>query len=270
MGEHLRSRTRGDAARVPRSRAGTGQHFLVPRLAADLVRNAGVTRGDLVVEIGGGTGVLTAALSARAGRVVVAEVDPAMVARLRSRFIRDDRVRVVACDALELRLPREPFRVVANLPFAQTTSLLRTLFDDPGLPLLRADLIVQWGTAVKRCSQRPSTLLSTSWGPWWELTITRKLAPSSFRPPPSCDCAVMTATRRPDPLLDVRERDAFVRFVRDGFAQRSDASDLDVWEWVQAFRSRVGSGSRSVTGSRVRPRSRSAADSRATSRSRFG
>jgi 16S rRNA A1518/A1519 N6-dimethyltransferase RsmA/KsgA/DIM1 with predicted DNA glycosylase/AP lyase activity len=109
------------------------------------------------------------------------------------------------------------------------------LLDDPGGPLLRADLIVQWGTAVKRCSQRPSTLLTMSWGPWWELTITRKLSPSSFRPPPASDCAVMTVTRRPDPLLDVRDRDAFVRFVRDGFARRSNASDLDAWDWVQAF-----------------------------------
>lgn len=225
MGEKLRLR----------SRAGTGQHFLVPRLAADLVRNAGVTRGDLVVEIGAGTGVLTAALASRARRVIAVEIDPALVGRLRSRA--DPRVRVVVCDALEFRMPREPFRVVANLPFAITTDVLRSLLDDPSSALLRADLIVQWGTAVKRCSQRPSTSLTTTWAPWWELTITRKLSPSSFRPPPSCDCAVMTATRRPDPLLDVRQREAFARFVRDGFARRRDARDLDVWEWVERFRS---------------------------------
>jgi 16S rRNA A1518/A1519 N6-dimethyltransferase RsmA/KsgA/DIM1 with predicted DNA glycosylase/AP lyase activity len=113
--------------------------------------------------------------------------------------------------------------------------MLKVLLDDPSSALLRADLIVQWGTAVKRCSQRPSTLLTMSWAPWWELTITRKLSPASFRPPPSCDCAVMTVTRRPDPLLEVRERDAFVLFLRRGFECRSDASDLDVSDWVRAF-----------------------------------
>ena len=61
---------------TPPSRAGTGQHFLVPRLAADLVRNSGVTRGDLVVEIGAGTGVLTSELAQRAGRVTAVEIDP--------------------------------------------------------------------------------------------------------------------------------------------------------------------------------------------------
>lgn len=135
-------------------------------------------------------------------------------------------------------MPRQPFRVVANIPFAVTTELLRRLLDDPSSTLLRADLIVQWGTAVKRCSQRPSTLLTTTWAPWWELTITRKLSPSSFRPRPSCDCAVMTVTRRPDPLLEPHERNGFERFLRAAFERRSDARDLDVWEWVDAFRRR--------------------------------
>lgn len=214
---------------------GRGQHFLVPRLAADFVRNTGVTRGDLVVEIGAGTGVLTNELARRAGRVIAVEVDPALASKLRVRFDRIPHVQVVDGDALCFVLPCESFRVVANLPFAHTTPMMRRLFDDPRHPLMRADLIVQWGTAVKRCSQRPSTLLTMSWAPWYELTITRKLARSSFRPPPSVDAAVMTVTRRPDALLDVSARDAFVRFVKEGFASRPDATDLDVWEWVQLF-----------------------------------
>jgi 23S rRNA (adenine-N6)-dimethyltransferase len=219
-----------------RSRAARGQHFLVPRLAADLVRNTGVTRGDLVVEIGAGTGVLTNGLADRARRVIAVEVDAALAARLRARFAGDRSVRVVACDALDFRLPDEPFRVVANVPFAHTTAILRMLLDDPASELMRADLIVQWGAAVKRCSQRPSTLLTTSWLPWFELTITRRLPPSSFRPAPACDAAVMTVTRRPDPLLRTHERDAFVRFLRRGFEQRGDAGQLDAWQWVQLFR----------------------------------
>lgn len=221
-----------------RSRAARGQHFLVPRLAADLVRNTGVTRGDLVVEIGAGTGVLTNELVRRAGHVIAVELDQALVRRLRDRFAQQRTVRIVACDALDLRLPDEPFRVVANVPFAHTTGILRHLLDDPSSGLLRADLIVQWGAAVKRCSQRPSTLLTMSWAPWFELTITRRLPPSSFRPPPRCDAAVMTVTRRPDPLLDTGARDDFVRFLERSFERRGDAPQLDVWEWTQLFRSR--------------------------------
>jgi 16S rRNA A1518/A1519 N6-dimethyltransferase RsmA/KsgA/DIM1 with predicted DNA glycosylase/AP lyase activity len=60
-----------------RRRAELGQHFLSGGwLAAELVEQAGVSAGDLVVEIGAGTGVLTEALARRAGRVVAVECDP--------------------------------------------------------------------------------------------------------------------------------------------------------------------------------------------------
>jgi 23S rRNA (adenine-N6)-dimethyltransferase len=224
-----------DAVR-PRAQRPPGRHFLAPRLAADFVRNAGITRGDLVVEIGAGTGVITSELASRAGRVVAIELDDKLASSLRARFARERRVEVVHGDALCYSLPQRPFRVVGNLPFAHTTALLHRLLDDPARPLLRADVIVQWGTAVKRCSQRPSTLQTTSWAPWFEFTITRRLSASSFRPSPSVDCAVMTITRRPDPLLDSAQRPRFVRFLTREFRKRRNATDLDVWQWVRLFR----------------------------------
>jgi 23S rRNA (adenine-N6)-dimethyltransferase len=201
-----------------------GQHFLAPRLAADLVRNAGVTRGDLVVEIGAGNGVITRELRARARRVIAIELD-AKLAR------RTDTLNV---DALDFRWPREPFRVVANLPFAHTTPILRHLLDEPRTALLRADVIVGWGWAVKRCSQRPSTQLSMSWAPWFELTITRRIPANAFRPVPSTDAAVVTITRRPDPLLRPDEAPRYRRFLERAF----DDTDLDVYDWTRAFSSR--------------------------------
>jgi 23S rRNA (adenine-N6)-dimethyltransferase len=224
-----------DAIR-PRAPRPPGRHFLHPRLAADFVRNAGVTRGDLVVEIGAGTGVITRELASRAGRVVAIELDAKLTASLRARFAKERRVEIVAGDALCIDLPRRPFRVVGNLPFAHTTELLHKLLDEPARPLLRADVIVQWGTAVKRCSQRPSTMLTTSWAPWFEFTITRKLPAASFQPRPSVDCAVMTITRRPDPLLEPSQRPAFVQFLQTEFAARHDAHNLDVWEWRRLYR----------------------------------
>lgn len=226
-----------DAIR-PRVPAARGLHFLAPRLAADLVRNAGITRGDLVLEIGAGAGALTRELALRAGRVIAVEIDPALASALVRRYRASRHVRIVEGDALQVMLPRRPFRVVANIPFAHTTSILRRLFDDPSRPLLRADVVVQWGVAVKRCSQRPSTLLTLSWAPWFEFTITRRLSRSSFRPPPATDAAVMTVTRRPDALLHVSDRGDFHRFLRSEFARRHNASDLDVWEWTQLFRRR--------------------------------
>lgn len=205
-----------------------GQHFLAPRLAADLVRNSGVTRGDLVVEIGAGNGVITRELRARAGRVVAIELDASLARK----------TGVLRIDALDFAWPRERFRVVANLPFAHTTPIMRHLLDDPTVALLRADVIVAWGWAVKRCSQRPSTALSMSWAPWFELTITRKIAATSFRPVPSTEAAVVTVTRRPDPLLRPHEASDYQRFLERNFGCRRDATDLDVSDWTKLYRAR--------------------------------
>ena len=64
-----------------------GQNFLASRaIAVQLVRQAKVGRGDLVLEIGAGNGILTAELARRARRVFAVEIDPVWVARLRERF----------------------------------------------------------------------------------------------------------------------------------------------------------------------------------------
>ena len=79
-----------------RRRAELGQHFLAGGwLAAELVEQAGVGAGDLVVEIGAGTGVLTEALARRAGRVVAVECDPRLADRTRARLASYANLRVV-------------------------------------------------------------------------------------------------------------------------------------------------------------------------------
>lgn len=86
-----------------------GQNFLKDkRTAREIVRAAGVTDEDLVVEFGAGAGMLTRSLSERARRVVAVEYDPLWAASLGQSFAADERVEVVAADALSVPLPEEP------------------------------------------------------------------------------------------------------------------------------------------------------------------
>ncbi len=100
-----------------------GWHRLAPAWADRLVADASVAPGDLVLDIGAGTGALTAPLVAAGARVVAVELHPGRAAALRRRFAGAD-VTVVRADAADLRLPRRPFRVVANPPFGVTTAVL--------------------------------------------------------------------------------------------------------------------------------------------------
>jgi 23S rRNA (adenine-N6)-dimethyltransferase len=238
----------------PRSTRGRGQHFLrSSKLAAELVRAARVQPGDLVLDLGAGTGVLTAALLRRTSRIVAVELDQRLAAGLRNRF---PEVEVRAADALRVTLPSTSFKVVANLPFDGATAILRRLLD-PRVPLESADVIVQWGLAVKRASVWPTTQLGAYWGAWFELTVTRRLPPSVFAPPPTVDAAVLRVERRRQPLVPPADRRSYEAFLTKGyregpravmpwrrlklceaelgFDRHANARDLDVRQWSELY-----------------------------------
>lgn len=156
-------------------------------------------------------------LARQAGAVEAIELDGRLAEGLRRRL--GERVHVVHGDMLRLELPDEPFAVVANLPFGQTNAMLRRLLDDPRTPLRRADLVVEWGAAVKRARVWPSTLLGVTWGAWYGFAISRRLPAAMFSPPPAVDAAVLVVRRRPQPLVDVADWRAYRDFVRAGFEE---------------------------------------------------
>jgi 23S rRNA (adenine-N6)-dimethyltransferase len=227
-----RPRTGRDARR-----RALAQNFLRSRAADTLVRDAGVESGDLVLELGAGTGVLTASLARRAGRVLAIELDPDCARRLLERFDRDERVFVVQGDAFAFPLPGEPFRVVANLPFNRTTAALRRLLE-PGSAFVRADLVVQAQVARKR-SRETGTALGVSWAPWFTFRLGRTLPPQAFRPVPRVGAAVLRIERRREPLLDPAESRRFAAYVRYEFKRTSQAAaGRSLEAWLRGFRKR--------------------------------
>jgi 23S rRNA (adenine-N6)-dimethyltransferase len=195
-------------------RRSLGQNFLRPELGRRIVASADFRPGELVVEIGAGRGALTEALAELPLDVVAVELDPAWAERLRAELAARPRVRVVCEDFLALALPERPFRVIGSLPFGRTTEICRRLFDDPSVPLARADLIVQWEVAKKRACTPPGTLLGATWAPWWEFRLGGFLPAAAFRPVPRTDAGVLVATRRPAALLPPGMAGAYAGFVR--------------------------------------------------------
>jgi 23S rRNA (adenine-N6)-dimethyltransferase len=208
------------AVRRRPAREAPGQHFLRSKqLAADLVGEARVGPGDLVVEIGGGTGVLTQALSGTGARAIVVERDQALTAQLCARFGQVSAVEILQADAIEYDWPSEPFVVVANLPFARSGAILARLLHDPRLPLQRAHL----GRAVGvRCEARGCLAFDASLDVLavlgHEVSIGRHLDRKTFAPPPSVDAAVLHLERRTKPQVPLELHEMYWRFLAGAFA----------------------------------------------------
>ena len=247
----------GHAARSVRP---PGRHALRSRAFAEqLVRDAGVEPGALVLDLGAGAGMLTRALARAGARVVAVELDAAALAALRRRFAGERRVEVRSADATSVPLPREPFSVVSNLPFAAGTAILRRLLGDPRVPLIQLDAIVEWGLAEKRTAVWPSTLLGCTWGAWFELSLVRRVPRACFAPPPAVDAALLRAVRRQEPLVPPSEAPDFEALLRrsfsaqapldrvlsrrlvhgvaleQGFAPHARARDLDARQWAALY-----------------------------------
>jgi 23S rRNA (adenine-N6)-dimethyltransferase len=194
--------------------------------------------------------MLTSALARSGAEVVAVELDAALANALRRRF-----PRVVEGDARRVPLPREPFRVVANLPFDGSTEILRRLLDDDRL--VNADVILQWEVASKRAALWPSTALGAIWAALFELTLVRRLPREAFAPPPAVDAAVLRALRRADPLVPRAQQRRYAQFVQAGFrnglrsvappltlkrlgrelgfSARARPCDLDARQWAALF-----------------------------------
>jgi len=230
----------------------SGRHYLRSRsLAEQLVLDAGVRPGGLVLDLGAGRGIITRALRDAGAHVVAVELDAHVLTELRRLG-----VEVLRADARSVQLPGEPFRVVANLPFAAGTAILRRLLDDPRVPLVSSDVIVEWGLAAKRAAVWPSTLTSVYWGAWYELSVARRVPRACFAPQPSVDAAVLRAVRRAEPLVPVRDARDYRAFLQRsfgdkrvpqahtlatqlGFDPHARGRDLDARQWAALYRSQT-------------------------------
>lgn len=168
-----------------------GWHRLDRRWASRLVALAGVEPGDFVLDIGAGTGAITEVLVAGGATVVAVELHPGRAAALRTRFAGRP-VRVVRADAADLRLPRRPFKVVANPPFGITTALLRRL-TAPASPLEGAGLVLPAWAAARWANGRGTGGAAAR--RTFHCMLGPRVPARAFRPAPPADARVLLITR---------------------------------------------------------------------------
>lgn len=173
-------------------RTAWGWNRLSRRSAFDLVKQATISPGDLVLDVGAGGGRVTQPLVDAGARVIAIELHSRRVCELRQKFASENVV-VVHADAADLKLPRRPFRVVANPPFSIVVQLMKRLVA-PGSRLIRADLVVPCHVAKRWVEGRVPG--AARWHLDFEVRIARSISPHAFRPRPPYPVCLLVIERR--------------------------------------------------------------------------
>ena len=214
------------AARGIRPKKQLGQHFLMDGgTALRIARLAVDAPGDRVLEIGPGTGALTAALVRLGAEVTAFDVDPEMVEILRSRSDLG-RAAVLQADALAFDYAAwaggREWRVAGNLPYNVGTPLLVRLAALERPPE-RIVAMIQKDVA-DRFLAKPGTAqygsLTLAIGLTMRVERAFKVPPGAFYPRPGVDSAVVVLHRLAEPAAAVRDRGRFEEVVRGAFAYR--------------------------------------------------
>lgn len=172
------------------SRRAWGWHPLTDSWARRLVADAGIGEGDLVVDLGAGSGAITGPLLRAGADVTAVELHQRRAEQLARRFGDEANFRLIVADAAAFRFPRRPFRVVASVPYSSASAILRNLLGRD-TRLIQADLVVQKQFARRvvgggfpvRSQHR------------YTAELVRALPRAAFRPPPGVDSVVLRLSR---------------------------------------------------------------------------
>ena len=206
-----------------------GQNFLYDEdLLAELTAESGIGPEDDVLEIGPGCGSLTKYLCRTANRVLSVELDERLIPLLQAFLAEYNNLTVVQGDVMSLNLRevtkdlKQPFAVVANIPYYITTPLIKLLLSG-NLPVSRLALMVQQEVADK-------ILAASGEDAWCPLSIlcqflceprlAVKVPAEMFTPPPKVDSAFVVLPLREKPAVEVKDREMFFRVANAAFALR--------------------------------------------------
>ena len=209
-----------------------GQNFLIDENVVEkIVRDAGVTKDDFVLEIGPGIGTMTQILCENAREVVAVEIDDKLIQILTEDTLSwYDNVTVIHEDILKLDIVKlanernggKPIKVVANLPYYITTPIIMGLFESH-VPLDSITIMVQKEVA-DRMQVGPGTkdygALSLAVQYYAKPQILLNVPASCFMPRPNVDSAVIQLTRYEKPPVEVADEHLMFRLIRASFNQR--------------------------------------------------
>ena len=209
-----------------------GQNFLTNKKVIDeIVEGADITKEDLVIEIGPGIGVLTAAAAEKAGKVIAIEIDTNLVTILGDTLAEFDNVKVINENVLKLNLAKiieeeagdyKAVKVIGNLAYYITTAIIMKLLEEK-LPVESITIMMQKEVADRIKSSPGSRIygaISVAVQYYCRVNIVEDVPKEYFMPMPKVDSAVLRLDVRKEAPVNLLNEKMFFRCIKAGFSQR--------------------------------------------------
>lgn len=205
-----------------------GQHFLnstyVPHkmcAAADL------QAGDIVFEIGPGTGALTKEILAQGGYVIALEADPRAIEALNETFVKEissGQLKIHHGDARKidfklLGLKDQKYKVISNIPYYISGLLFRAVLESEIQPSMLV-FLVQKEVATRICKDKKESLLALGVKAYGNPSYICSVSKSHFTPAPRVDSAVVRVSDISKARFSRISEPVFFDILHKGFGQK--------------------------------------------------
>ena len=196
------------------------QNFLKnPELVAEIVDLSGISKDDLVLEIGAGEGIITEKLLKKAKKIIAFEIDKFFFDKLSKKFRNNPILTLKNENFLNFPLPTSLYKVFSNIPFNITSEIIKRLTFAKNPPE-ESYLIVQKEAATKFTGKpldSKNTQISIVLYPWFEFKVIHKFVANDFIPKPNVDIVLLEIKKREKPLVENRNK--YQDFITYAFNQ---------------------------------------------------
>ena len=188
------------------------QNFLTSRKTIErLISKTTLSEKDTVLEIGAGKGHITKALSEKCRTVISYELDQSLYTKLQLRL--KDNVKLYHADFLKCRLPKQPYKVFANIPFSRTSEIIRKLTTSNNLPTA-IWLIMEKGAAKRFIGLPAENLNSLLLKPFYDCKIIWHFRREDFHPAPRVDTVLLELQLKQQFDILPVQRSTFLAFIK--------------------------------------------------------
>ena len=190
------------------------QNFLTgAKTIKRLIRKAGITIDDHVIEIGPGKGHITGVLLQHCNKVSAIEIDKNLYDRLHIKYEAMGKLKLYHQDFLKWKLPAAgAYKVFANIPFCRTTDIIRKLTQASNPPT-EAWLTMEKGAAKRFMGIPRESAQSLAIKPLFDMCIVYHFAREDFHPMPGTDVVMVHIKRKTKSDIEVRELRRYQHFI---------------------------------------------------------